>query len=159
MAFGDELEMGQQQDITAYFHRFERREVGTSSIFVCTECGYVYDDFSGEKQSMEGDSRSFCKVCDCPHVDYLGRYVQTGEIRRFRKKNPNLIEKTECLSCGPGPVAADDCALCDTSFRVMGCQSCSTLYAWLPQLTTRLLYLTPLTDEDLLDEGPTGIPL
>ena len=40
-------------------------------MFACLNCMTVYDDFSGEKQSMDVDfvARSFCKVCNALIMD------------------------------------------------------------------------------------------
>ncbi len=45
-------------DILEYFRRFEDREPGVEGIFACNNCLIVYDDFSGEKRTMDGDERS-----------------------------------------------------------------------------------------------------
>lgn len=68
MHFWDELEESDKQDILAYFQHYENRTPDTSSIFVCPNCRYLYDDFSGEKRSMDGDNNSICKVCGFPHI-------------------------------------------------------------------------------------------
>ena len=78
MSFFDELPDQEKDQILSYFKEHERRTPDTTAIFVCLHCRIVYDDFSGEKRSMEGDTRSICKVCQSPSVDHLGVQVVTG---------------------------------------------------------------------------------
>ena len=52
-----------------YFRHHEGRDPDRSAMFACQSCMTVYDDFSGEKRSMDIDAlgvvaRSFCKVCN-----------------------------------------------------------------------------------------------
>jgi hypothetical protein len=66
MSAFDQVSVQDQQNILNYFRRHERREPDTSGIFVCTHCGMVQDDFSGEKVSRDVDvlgCKTFCKVC------------------------------------------------------------------------------------------------
>jgi len=62
-----ELSENDQQNLLTYFHTQEKRAPDQDGIFVCQNCKIVYDDFSGEKKSMESDRwgpRTFCKVCN-----------------------------------------------------------------------------------------------
>ena len=58
----EKLPDNDKSDILEYFRRFEDREPDAEGIFACGHCLMVYDDFSGEKRTMDGDERSFCKV-------------------------------------------------------------------------------------------------
>ncbi len=68
MTSWDELDLRQQDVLLRYFKSCEGREPDTSAVFVCKKCGTVFDDFSGEKRSMERDMGSgcttWCKVCN-----------------------------------------------------------------------------------------------
>ncbi len=48
-----------RKQIMAYFENHEKRTPATTSIFVCAACRFVYDDFSGERLSMDGSDKSF----------------------------------------------------------------------------------------------------
>ena len=57
-----------QENLLRYFTDYEKRSPDTSAIFVCENCQTVFDDFSGEKKSMEPDKGltgclTWCKVC------------------------------------------------------------------------------------------------
>ena len=159
MNFWDELEEADRRDILKYFRQHEKRKPDTSSIFVCPHCKYVYDDFSGEKRSMEGDNASHCKVCNGWYVNYLGQLGRGIDIDAFREKNAPLLDQTECLSCDRKPVGNIDCIKCDTKFKVMGCNKCKTLYAWLPMMEKEFHYTVPLTEEKIIRKGPSSVPL
>ena len=61
-----DLEATERDRVLSYFVRREGREAEKKAVYVCTECGRVYDDFSGERQSREQDRYyhiSFCKAC------------------------------------------------------------------------------------------------
>jgi hypothetical protein len=63
------LSVTQQQSILHYFEIYEKRMPAVNSIFVCSTCKSVFDDFSGEKRSMDIDAitcRVWCKVCNLP---------------------------------------------------------------------------------------------
>ena len=50
-----------------YFLQHEGRDPDWSAMFAYLNCMTLYDDFSGEKRSMDIDfmvARSFCKVCN-----------------------------------------------------------------------------------------------
>lgn len=130
MSFFRELSLEQQNDILHYFRIQEKRDPDTSPIFVCSQCLMVYDDFSGEKKSMSGDVRSFCKICSSPSVWYLGDAVSTGEVAGFREANPALVKEIECLRCNRKPKTSLDCVFCDTAAKPTGCRKCHTLYVW-----------------------------
>ena len=102
----------------AYFQQYESRAPDTSSVFVCRDCRYVYDDFSGEKKSMAGDTASFCKVCGPPHVvnyfGYFGAALNRGVVHA---KNAPLLDKTDCLSCTKNPLGAVDAFSFRRSYR------------------------------------------
>ena len=85
----EKLSDGDKSDILAYFRRFEDREPDEDGIFACPNCLLVYDDFSGEKRTMDGDERSFCKACNAPGVSYIGPMVASGELGEFQKRNKN----------------------------------------------------------------------
>lgn len=62
-----ELPEQDKKNLLEYFQTYEKRAPDRDGIFVCENCKIVYDDFSGEKKSMETDlwgPRTFCKVCN-----------------------------------------------------------------------------------------------
>ncbi|MBT3291785.1 MAG: hypothetical protein HN380_30865 [Victivallales bacterium] len=74
MKMWDQLSEGLQKKILAYFRSHERRKPDTRGVFVCDECGTVFDDFSGMREDPEVDTegagshtvismRAWCKVC------------------------------------------------------------------------------------------------
>lgn len=68
VSFFNELTAEQQDTILDYFQTYEHRTPDTKAIFVCCDCNTVFDDFSGEKKSMEADygrggCRTWCKAC------------------------------------------------------------------------------------------------
>jgi hypothetical protein len=64
----DDLDHQVKSEILAYFTEYENRIPDTAGIFVCKACRFVYDDFSGQKQSRDQDpyygNKTFCKVCN-----------------------------------------------------------------------------------------------
>jgi hypothetical protein len=146
------LLMEDRQDILSYFMSYENREPDTSAIYVCEPCGVVYDDFSGEARSMDGDDRSICKICNTPFVWYMG--LLTGpEMVAFRDANERLIEGAECLRCERNPADIWGCITCDTNMKVMGCTRCQTLYSWMSIYGSKFRYLVPLTDKSVIKKG------
>ncbi len=77
------LAVDQQDDSLSYFQRVEDQGPDVGRILVCDNCDLVYDDFSGESKSMEGDERTICKVCNALGVWYMGPSVNSGELPRF----------------------------------------------------------------------------
>jgi hypothetical protein len=59
----DELGPEEKDEILSYFRHAERREPDPKGIFVCDACETVFDDFSGERKSLDCDNVSMCKVC------------------------------------------------------------------------------------------------
>lgn len=146
------LPMEDRQDILGYFTSYESREPDTNGIYVCEPCGIVYDDFSGERRSMDGDDRSICKICNAPSVWYMA-FVSVAEMDAFRETNDRLIEGIECLRCERNPVNVWDCVTCDTNMKVMGCSRCFTLYSWMSIYGSKFRYLVPLTDKSVIKKG------
>ncbi len=146
----EELSSEQQRVIRRYFREEEGRRPDFSAIFVCPHCHFVYDDFSGEKRSMEGDERSYCKVCGRPSV----RYMYSAGLRRgrdvFREAYPELADEYECLRCGGDRIG--DCVMCDTEPKLFACSRCITLYRWFSPDDTELKFMRPITDETLVEE-------
>ena len=155
MNFFNELTEDEQKEIVSYFQTRENRQPDTSGIFVCQHCRIVYDDFSGEKKSMEGDNVSICKICGSPSVRHLGLSVATGEIADFRKENPRLVKDYECLNCSRQPYGYLYCLTCDAKVKLVGCRNCYTLYLWKSAKGSKygLKFLVPLTDEPILKEA------
>ena len=142
-----------QGDILGYFRGFEDREPDTEGIFICDHCCIVYDDFSGERRSMEGDDRSICKVCNTPGVWYMGTQVNTEDIQGFRDENRALVDRIECLQCKRNPSGIWDCMACDTKMKVTGCRKCYTLYAWMSVHGSRYKFHVPLSDKETLKQA------
>jgi len=150
MVFFRDLKEEEQGEILSYFQEYEHRLPKTNAILVCRGCRIVYDDFSGEARSMEGDDITYCKVCKSPWVSYLGGHIRSGDTRDitgFREKNSSLIDSIECLRCTREPIDALSCAACDTKVRVLGCRMCHTLHAWTSVRKNGLKFLVPLTDK------------
>ena len=62
-----ELAPTDRENLLTYFQDHEKRDPDITGIFACESCKTVYDDFSGEKKSMDADGmrlRTFCKVCN-----------------------------------------------------------------------------------------------
>ena len=152
MNYFSELSIQDQREILGYFRIHEKRDPDTSAFFVCMRCSIVYDDFSGEKRSMDGDNRSLCKICNSPSVWYMASRMIPGEIGRFRGKNAGLIKNIECLRCERNPMDVSDCVLCDTAIKVTGCRQCHTLYTWSTYKGGKYKYLVPLTGRAVLKE-------
>ena len=147
MAYFDEMDEEDQREILAYFRDYEEREPDTSAIYVCRTCEFVYDDFSGEQRSMEGDERSYCKVCN-GFVMYMGSYIRRGWYQRFREANAELTKTgVECLNCR----RSDRCMLCDTERKLFGCHQCLALYAWVPVGERGFKFFVPLAKRELLE--------
>lgn len=150
-----------QRAILEHFEKVERRTPDTTAIFACGVCGTVYDDFSGEKKSLDGDNISICKVCGKPWVGYLGSFVSLvmyeDVYRRLVEANKKFVDKIECLRCERKPKDSDDCISCDTPLKVTGCRYCSTLYLWGPLERSKYKFLLPLTEQTILAraEDPT----
>ena len=149
------LPMQDRQAILAHYQRCEDRRPDTDAVFVCPACRLVYDDFSGERRSMEGDDRSICKVCGSPQVWHLGRLYTNGQIRGFVDANAQHVAEVECLRCQRQD---RHCPLCDAETRVTGCRACHALYAWRTDADSGLSFLTVLGDRRVLREArdPTG---
>jgi hypothetical protein len=72
LTFFDELAKDLQEHIRSHFRSTESRTPDTEAILVCVECKTVFDDFSGERESMEPDAgfpgregcRTWCKICN-----------------------------------------------------------------------------------------------
>ncbi len=147
----DELSPEKQQELRRYFLKEEGRLANFDEMFVCPHCHLVYDDFSGEKRSMEGDERSYCKVCGHPSVHYL----YYAGLRRgrdiIREAYPALADKYECLQCG-GDRTGVDCVMCDAEPKLFACPRCITLYRWYSPEYTNMKFMKPLTDESLVKE-------
>ena len=74
-----ELAPADAEMVLSYFRQYEKREPDEDGVYVCPDCGIVYDDFSGENRSGEPDAgpsptgrdlppgvsgyRAYCKVC------------------------------------------------------------------------------------------------
>jgi len=157
MAFFNELTPDEQSQVTSYFEKYESRFPDTSALFACRNCRIVYDDFSGEKRSMAGDNRSFCKVCGSPSVFYMWFPMLRGLTGTFRKKYKDLIEVSECLRCKRHPISKGSCVMCDTPVKVLGCWFCQTLYMWKAVDGTTFKFLVPLTEERILDRPPSNL--
>lgn len=147
----EELSSEQQRLIRRYFRQEEGRRPDFSSIFVCPNCRFVYDDFSGEKRSMEGDERSYCKVCGRPAVHYMYYAGLRRGREAFREKYAELVGKYQCLRCG-GDRPGVACVMCDVEPKLFGCSRCMTLYRWYSPEGTDLKFMKPLTDESLVQK-------
>jgi len=139
--------------ILAYFRSFEDRELDTDGVFVCENCHLVYDDFSGERRSMEGDDKSICKTCNTFGVWYMGPLMNSGVLARFQKQNRALVERIECLRCQRNPSGLWDCIGCDTKVKVTGCRNCYTIYAWMSVHGSRYKFLVLLTNKEVLKKA------
>ena len=159
MAFFDELAIEEQNAILAYFSEHEGRKPDTSAVFVCKRCGFVYDDFSGEKRSMSGDEVGHCKICGRPTVRYMGWIKARAAMPAFREKNKGLIKQYECLTCRRDPHYDVDCVMCDAEPKLLGCDVCRTVYAWKSVDGSDFRFLVPLTDGPVLQEPLSDIAL
>ncbi|MDP6107829.1 MAG: hypothetical protein QGI33_05270 [Candidatus Brocadiia bacterium] len=158
VCFFDELTDEEKGQILHYFRTREGREPETGAIFACRRCGLVMDDFSGENLSMDGDCRSFCKVCGSPRIVYMAVPIYRGVVARFQRANPHLIPMTECLRCERNPQANLDCIDCDTENPVMARNDCKTLYMWKPMDGCgEFRFFVPLTDGIVRQIPPTHI--
>ncbi len=150
----EKLSDGDKSEILEYFRRFEDREPDEKGIFACGNCRIVYDDFSGEKQTMDGDERSFCKVCNSSGVWYIGSIVSPGELAKFREENKNLIEQIECLRCQRKPLGFWDCIPCDTEIKITACRGCYSVYAWMPFGKSQYRFHVLLSDKTVIKKSP-----
>ncbi len=150
----EKLSNGDKSDILAYFKRFEDREPDAEGIFVCNNCLIVYDDFSGEKRTMDGDERSFCKVCNSSGVWYIGSIVSPNELEKFQERNKNLIERVECLRCQRKPAGFWDCIPCDTEIKITACRRCYSIYTWMPFGRSRYRFHVLLSDREIIKDSP-----
>ncbi len=141
-------------DILEYFRRFEDREPREEGIFACGNCRLVYDDFSGEESSMDGDEMSFCKVCHSYGVSYIGPMVASGELEKFQERNKNLIEQIECLRCQRKPMGEYDCVPCDTEIKITACRRCYSLYAQMFVNGSRYRFQVLLSDKGVVKKSP-----
>ena len=67
LQYWDDLSMEDCGGIMEYFTECEKRSPDTDGVFVCPDCGSVFDDFSGAKLSRDYDAygiRAYCKVCN-----------------------------------------------------------------------------------------------
>ena len=155
-----QLPQTDQQIILDHFKEIEKRTPDTTAIFACGHCGIVYDDFSGEKRSLDGDNISICKICGKPYVAYLGCFMSLPmyreAYRRMIETHKELIDKIECLRCERRPMRGVDCVTCDTPLKLTGCRYCSAIYLWGPPEGSKYRFLIPLTGHKILD-GPIGL--
>ena len=148
----EKLPDSDKADILEYFRRFEDREPDEEGIFACGHCLLVYDDFSGEKRTMDGDERSFCKVCNSAGVSYIGPMVVSGELEKFQERNKNLIEQIECLRCQRKPLGIWDCIPCDTEIKITACRRCYSVYAQMPANGSRYRFHVLLSDREIIKD-------
>lgn len=149
----EKLPDNDKSDILEYFRRFEDREPDVEGIFACGHCLLVYDDFSGEKRTMDGDERSFCKVCNSAGVSYIGP-MSPGDMEKFQERNKHLIESIECLRCKRNPMGIWDCVPCDTDIKVTACRRCYSIYAQMPVNGSRYRFQVLLSDNTIIKESP-----
>ena len=149
----EKLPDNDKSDILEYFKRFEDREPDVEGIFACGHCLLVYDDFSGEKRTMDGDERSFCKVCNSAGVSYIGP-MSSGDMEKFQERNKHLIEQIECLRCKRNPMGIWDCVPCDTDIKVTACRRCYSIYAQMPVNGSRYRFQVLLSDNTIIKESP-----
>ncbi len=150
----EKLPDSDKSDILEYFRRFEDREPREEGIFACGNCLLVYDDFSGEESSMDGDEMSFCKVCNSYGVSYIGPMVASGDLEKFQERNKNLIEQIECLRCQRKPAGFWDCIPCDTEFKITACRRCYSIYTWMPFGRSRHRFHVLLSDKEIIKDSP-----
>ena len=148
----EKLPDSDKADILEYFRRFEDREPDEEGIFACGHCLLVYDDFSGEQRTMDGDERSFCKVCNSAGVSYIGPMVVSGELEKFQERNKNLIEQIECLRCQRKPLGIWDCIPCDTEIKITACRRCYSVYAQMPANGSRYRFHVLLSDREIIKD-------
>ena len=149
----EKLPDSDKSDILEYFKRFEDREPDVEGIFACGRCLLVYDDFSGEKRTMDGDERSFCKVCNSAGVSYIGP-MSSGDMEKFQERNKHLIEQIECLRCKRNPMGIWDCVPCDTGIKVTACRRCYSIYAQMPVNGSRYRFQVLLSDNTIIKDSP-----
>ena len=149
----EKLPDNDKSDILEYFRRFEDREPDVEGIFACGHCLLVYDDFSGEKRSMDGDEMSFCKVCNSYGVSYIGP-MSPDDLEKFQERNKNLIEQIECLRCQRKPMGIWDCVPCDTDIKVTACRRCYSIYAQMPVNGSRYRFQVLLSDKGVVKKSP-----
>ena len=147
------LDREQQSEILSYFRSFEDRLPDTNRILVCGNCHTLYDDFSGESQSLDGDERSICKICNSPGVWYMGPLVNSGELPGFQKENRPFVDRVECLRCERNPSGDHSCVTCDTRVKVFGCRHCFTVYSWMCVHEGSFRFLVPLSDKAVLEKS------
>ena len=141
----------ERAEIASYFTQVEGRQANAEKMFACYRCRIVYDDFSGEKRSMDGDNVSFCKVCGLGGVSFMGHLVNSGEVLQFRQKYPDMIGQIECLHCQRNPLGCGTCVFCDSESKVTGCRHCNTLYRWTTGPRGDWKFLATLTPERVRD--------
>lgn len=149
----EQLPNSDKFDILAYFRRFEDREPDVEGIFACGNCLLVYDDFSGEKRTMDGDERSFCKVCNSAGVSYIGP-MSSGDLVKFQERNKDRIEQIECLRCKRKPMGIWDCVPCDTEIKITACRRCYSIYTWMPLGRSRYRFHVLLSDNEIIKDSP-----
>lgn len=150
----EKLSDSDKSDILEYFRRFEDREPDEDGIFACPNCLLVYDDFSGEKRTMDGDEKSFCKACNAPGVSYIGPMVASGELGEFQKRNKNAIDQIECLRCQRKPLGVWDCVPCDTENKITACRRCYSIYAQMHVNGSRYRFQVLLSDKGVIKKSP-----
>ena len=149
----EKLSDSDKSDILEYFRRFEDREPDVEGIFACGNCLLVYDDFSGEKRTMDGDEMSFCKVCNSSGVSYIGP-MSSGDLEKFQERNKNRIEQIECLRCKRKPMGIWDCVPCDTEIKITACRRCYSIYAQMPVNGSRYRFQVLLSDKTIIKDSP-----
>jgi hypothetical protein len=149
------LSSDEQAEIAKYYRDRERRSPDTKAFFVCRRCGFIYDDFSGERLSLEGDETGYCKVCGRLTVNYLA-LLTADDMKRAVRENPGLVAQHECLRCECAPVPST-CAMCDTPRKLLGCRYCVTLYEWQTPEGSKFQFFVPLTDKPLCDKPSTRV--
>jgi len=117
------LPLDLQRNILDYFREYERREPDTSAVFACQECRTVFDDFSGEKRSMDTD------------VDHT----------RLSGDKGHYTCKAYCKVC------SSLMSGCDPDVNEIKCPRCGTAYVWNTHEKSRFRFLRPPPDAELLE--------
>lgn len=121
-----ELSPEEQRGIVRYFRDCERREPDTTGVFVCRKCRTVYDDFSGEKDSMSPDSLvykvgsrrqilvtciTFCKVCNTVmlHCDPENHDIRCPKCKTSYKWEVDRVTGYRFLMPPPGTKILERC--------------------------------------------------
>ena len=149
LAFFNELQDGEQQDIRRSLESFGHGPVPPEGVFACPHCGRVYGDLvpSGHDSTPGSCDSSYiprrCRACQ-------GWLSHPGGLSiRIKPGHPALKQiEAECVGCTRGPSLESDCVDCDTPVKLYLCRQCHAPHAWQQPPGQRFQYLLPLAQDE-----------